>query len=747
MSREKMKQRRDRWQQSLSRLRSAIVRSRRGAFVAVLSSLRSRDGQSLVSHIQLVQLALGLLVYFLAVGGVWWISDRVSQDYFEKQAAAWLDKLDQLGTPLYISSGASPSPGIEKQIGEFPEIIFVRYYGADGSNVLAEYNINPLIAEEIPPLGRQQLETLRALRGPDEQRLLERTTPSRFVIRASAPVWTSAIQSDGLFGFDPEAQSKERKELIGFVEVGLDFRQYRGQLIKNIVLGTVVITLLLWLSLWTVGKIVKRALLPLQDLQKPLARLAAGDTDVKVHSRGHTEIIAISDALKTTINALKERDETLRRLADHDQLTGLLNRHRFAQLLDHEATKIGWGGGSSALLFLDMDQFKLVNDSVGHAAGDRLLVQVASRLKASLRKGDTLCRFGGDEFAILARGVSREGVTPIAESLIRILKDMHFVEKGQMFNICCSIGVTIIDSDGFTPDELIAQADMACYEAKSRGRNCFSLFAGDSGDTEQLMAYIGFSQRLKDAISNDNFLLNYQPIVNMENGQAELFEVLLRMWDDGDAIRLPSRFLPVAERFGLMLDIDRWVIRNATKALAKFREGGVDVKFCVNLSGHAFEDSQLVTYVADNLEANSLPADCLVFEITEQTAIRYLDDANERMHELIRMGCRFALDDFGAGFSSLAYMKRLPVDYIKIEGSFIVNLSKDPIDQAMVKSIIEIARTTGKRTIAEYVQDAKSLHMLRKFGVDYVQGFYVGKPAQTLVLPGSQRVTRLRARR
>ncbi len=746
MNPEEIKRGRDRRQSTLSSLNLAIRRSYRSLFVSVLSSLRSRDGQSLVRHIQLVQLALGLLVYLLAVGGVWWISDRVSQDYFEKQASAWLDKLEELGTPLYISSGASASLGIERHIGEFPEIMFVRYYGARGHNILAEYNINPLATQKIPQLGEQQLETLSAMRGPGKQRLLERTTASRFLIRASAPVWTSAIQSDGLFGFTPDAESKERKALIGFVEVGLDFRQYRGQLIKNIALGSLVITFLLWLSLWTVGKILKRALLPLQELQKPLARLAAGDTDVKVHSRGHTEIIAISSALKTTINALKERDETLRRLADHDQLTGLLNRHRFAQELEREAIKIGWEKGHSALLFLDMDQFKLVNDTVGHAAGDRLLVQVASKLKASLRKGDTLCRFGGDEFAVLARGVDRESVIPIAESLIQILKDMHFVEKGQVFNICCSIGITIIDSDSFTADELIAQADMACYEAKSRGRNCFSLFAGGNGDTEQMMAYIGFSQRLKDAISNDNFILYYQPIINVGNGETELFEVLLRMWEDGDAIKLPDRFLPVAERFGLMLDIDRWVIRNAAKALAKFRDGGVDVKFCVNLSAHAFEDSHFVTYVADNLKANSLPADCFVFEITEQTAIRYLDDANERMRELIHMGCRFALDDFGAGFSSLSYIKRLPVDYIKIEGSFIENLSKDPIDQAMVKSIIEIARTTGKQTIAEYVQDEKSLHMLRKFGVDYVQGFYVGRPAQTLVLPGSQKLAGLRGR-
>jgi EAL domain-containing protein (putative c-di-GMP-specific phosphodiesterase class I) len=282
---------------------------------------------------------------------------------------------------------------------------------------------------------------------------------------------------------------------------------------------------------------------------------------------------------------------------------------------------------------------------------------------------------------------------------------------------------------------------MACYEAKSRGRNCFSVFAGDNGETDQMMLYIGWSQKIRNAIERDAFVLHYQPIINMANGQPELYEVLLRMPEDGKTVRSPGAFLPVAERFGMMLDVDHWVIRNATKALAGFREAGRNVTFCINLSGHVFEDPRLVGCIRESLEANRLPPESVVFEITEQVAIRYLDRANRRMREIMDIGCSFALDDFGAGFSSLTYIKRLPVDYIKIEGSFIENISQDSIDQSMVRSIVQIARTTGKQTIAEYVQDLKSLQMLRKLGADYAQGFYIGKPAGNLVLPGPTRLS------
>ncbi len=693
--------------------------------------------RSLVGHIQLLQLALGIVICLLAIGGVWWTASQLSQDYFQRQAAQWLLKLDELGTPLYISRNPETVDGIRRHLSEFPEIAFVRYYGPDGKSVLGEYDSNVGPYQKIPPLSPQQLAELRALGGADRSHVLDRSTFGGFLVRASAPIWVRSISNDGLLDFSLEGKVSEEQRLIGFLEVGLDFRQYRRQLLKNIAIGIALMALLLLLSLWVGRKVLKRALTPLLDLQKPLARLAAGDVDVRVDSTGHTELRTISEAFNTTISALKERDRTLRRLADHDQLTGLVNRYRFTELLEREATDRAWNGGSSALLFIDLDQFKLVNDTLGHAAGDRLLAQVAQRIQSSVRDDDIVCRFGGDEFTLLARGMGAEGAGAIAQSLIRMLQELHFVEGGQVFNVCCSIGVVIVDSDRFTPDELLAQADMACYEAKSSGRNCYSVFQGEAAVTDRTMPYIGWSQKIRQAIEQDDFVLHYQPIIEMASGRAELFEVLLRM-PDGQSVRSPRTFLPVAERFGLMLEIDRWVIRNAMKALAKFRGGDPDIVFCINLSGYAFEDPELVRCVKESLEQNALAPSAVVFEITEQVAIRYLDSANRRMRELTELGCRFALDDFGAGFSSLTYIKRLPVDYIKIEGSFIENLSTDSIDQAMVRSIVQIARTTGKRTIAEYVQDEKSLRMLKRLGADYAQGYYVGKPAPTLVLPGSR---------
>ncbi len=700
-----------------------------------LLTLRGKAQRSLVGHIQLLQLGLGIVVYLLAVGGVWWAASQVSQDYFQRQAAQWLAKLDELGTPVYTWQGSEAIVDIRRQLAEFPEIAFARYYSADGSRVLAEYTPSVGGDDKMEPLNARQLAGLRALRGAEKPYVLESSSFGSFLLRASAPIWVRSISAADLLGFSVDAKTNEQQQLIGFLEVGLDFRQYRQQLLKNIAVGSGVVGLLLLFSLWVGRKVLKRALAPLLELQKPLARLAAGDVNIRVEGARHKELRTISDALNTTIGALRERDQRLRRLADHDQLTGLVNRYRFTELLEHEATDRACGKGSSALLFIDLDQFKVVNDTLGHAAGDRLLAQVAQRLKAGVREDDVVCRFGGDEFTVLAHGIDAEDAGALARTLIRALRELHFVEDGQVFSVCCSVGVSIIDSDRFTPDELLAQADMACYEAKSRGRNCFSIFRGAEDQPDTMTPYIGWSQKIRHAIEHDTFALHYQPIISMASEQAELFEVLLRMVDDHDT-RLPQAFLPVAERFGLMLDIDRWVIRNALKALAQFRRSGADLVFCVNLSGHAFEDPQLVDRVKEGLAEYALPPSSVVFEITEQVAIRYLDSANRRMHKLMDLGCRFALDDFGAGFSSLTYIKRLPVDYIKIEGSFVENLAKDVIDQAMVKSIVQIARTTGKQTIAEYVQDAKSLRMLRRLGVDYAQGFYVGKPAPTLVLPG-----------
>ncbi|MFQ6024205.1 MAG: putative bifunctional diguanylate cyclase/phosphodiesterase, partial [Acidiferrobacterales bacterium] len=654
----------------LDRVRTLVVRLSRGF---------KQSRRSLIGHIQLLQLALGIIVYLLAVAGVWWTANRLSEDYVHEQAARWLTKLDELGTPLYLSRDPAEFASVQKHVSEFPGVAFVRYYSAQGDQVIAEYDARPSDNKEIPRLSEQHFASLRAMQASETPYLFEEPTVRRPFLRASAPLWITSIQSDGLLEFDLDNAKNEKLELIGFLEVGLDFSDYQGQLLKNIALGSLIIAVLLIVSIVAGRQILKRALRPLSDLEKPLAQLANGEIDVRVERSGHKEIVAISDALNVTITALKERDETLRQLADHDQLTGLVNRHHFTQKLEQEVAHIAREGGSSALLFLDLDQFKLVNDTLGHVAGDRLLVQVADKLSNSLREDDVICRFGGDEFTILARNVTAESATDLARSIIRVMREVHFVEAQHVFNICCSIGVAMIDSDPLTPDELLGQADMACYDAKSQGRNCYSFFARGNGDTEQMRAYIGWAQKVKEAVDNDHFVLNFQPIINLDSGQTELYEVLLRMPDQG-AVISPTAFLPIAERFGLMLDIDYWVIRNAMKCLAALQRAGGDAKFCINLSGHIFEDPKLVQSIREGLELNGLSPSSIVFEITEQVAIRYLDNANQRMRELMDIGCRFALDDFGAGFSSLTYVKRLPVDYIKIEGSFIENMSKDSID-------------------------------------------------------------------
>lgn len=713
------------WRPRLARVYTRVVNT---------PLLSRKDGSSLVGRIQLLQLVLGLFVYVLAVGGLWWTSGRVSDDFFHKQAVQWLAKLDELGTQFYVSQDRTQLSGIEKHVSGFPEIAFVRYYSATGHELLAKYNANPLDDEAVRSLSRDQFDALRELSSAEQPYLFDNPGMSGSIVRAAMPVWIKSIQSDGLLGFDLDQDQGEQRELIGFLEVGLDTSNYRSQLLKNIAVGSIVVAVLLLVLILTGRQIIKRALRPLSDLQKPLAKLARGETDIVVENSGHQEIAAIGNALNATISAIKERDDRLRQLADHDHLTGLVNRYCFTQKLGREVTRVAHEGRSSALLFIDLDYFKLVNDTLGHAAGDRLLVQVADRLKSCVLEKDTVSRFGGDEFTVLVPQVSADTAANIARSIIKILRDMHFVENGQVFNICCSVGITLIDTDRYTSDELLAQADMACYEAKSRGRSCYSLFAGRN-DTDQMMAYIGWSQKIKQAIDNDHFVLYYQPIINVRTGRPELFEVLLRMPDGGKKMIEPAAFLPVAERFGLMLEIDRWVIRNALKALGELRATEGTARFCVNLSGHIFEDPHLVRRVQESLEANGLPPSSVIFEITEQVAIRYLYNASRHMQELMDMGCQFALDDFGAGFSSLTYIKRLPVDYIKIEGSFIENMANDSIDQAMVRSIVQIAQTIGKRTIAEYVHDARSLEILRELGVDYAQGFYLGRPSRTPVSP------------
>ncbi|MFQ5633837.1 MAG: putative bifunctional diguanylate cyclase/phosphodiesterase [Gammaproteobacteria bacterium] len=685
--------------------------------------------RSLIGDILLLQLVSALFVGVLAVGGLWWTSNWVIEDNLQGWAEQWISELDDLGMPLYVDDGDDRFVRIESYLRAFPEISFVRYYSASGDILFSDHTRE--MSAELPVLEQGQLRSL-AERTAQRPFIVDSGGRNSSLVRVSKAIWTESMNSGGLLNYDPQAEPAVTATLVGFVELGLDFGDYRAQLTRNIATGslvTVAVLLLLVLAGWL---LFHRTLRPLTELQEPLARLARGRTDFRVEPSGYREIAAIANALNTTVAALHERDNKLHRLANRDVLTGLVNRLRFCETLMEELEQCGVRNRQSALMFIDLDQFKYINDTLGHAAGDRLLIQAARRLESTVRKQDIVSRFGGDEFTILVRDVTREEVEPICQAVVQDMQDHRFVEQGQSFSIACSIGVTMLNSDRFTPAELMAQADMACHDAKSKGRNRFHFYATSGQEREQMAADVGWSQKIRQALADDSLVLHYQPIVNVRTGQPTHYEVLLRMTDDDGALVPPNAFLPAASRFGLMLDIDMWVIRTALRKLAAYRKRYEDICFTLNVSGNIFEDTGLLDYIREHLAINGLTPDTIILEITEQVAVRNVISATRQMAELVEQGWQFAIDDFGAGYSSFNYLKNLPVRYIKIDGAFIRDITSDETDQTIVHSICAIAGSAGKQTIAEYVQDAATLDLLGRLGVDFAQGFYVGPPSPRL---------------
>jgi diguanylate cyclase (GGDEF)-like protein len=416
----------------------------------------------------------------------------------------------------------------------------------------------------------------------------------------------------------------------------------------------------------------------------------------------------------------------------------LINRHRFSELLDAEIEAAVDEKRTSALLFIDLDQFKYMNDSFGHAAGDRLLKLVAERLVASVRERDIVARFGGDEFIVLLMNVSRKEAESICTTLVKRMQDERFIEGSESFDVRCSIGVTMIRSARITAEELLAQADMACHHAKAKGRNQFCVYKASDKEMNEIAADGGWSQHIQRALKEDRFLLEFQPIVDIKTRAITYYEVLLRLLVDEERLVLPSTFLPAAVRFGLMLEIDQWVVRNALRSLARFRADHGDVRLAVNVSGGSIERPEFFKYIEEQAAANDVSLESLVIEITEQAAVRNMPAAARQISDFVARGCKFAIDDFGAGYSSYSYLKTLPVGLVKIDGSFVTNVVSDAIDQRIVSAISQIAKAARTKTIAEHVNDYETFVLLGELGVDYAQGNLLGKPSATLkpnVLP------------
>ena len=353
---------------------------------------------------------------------------------------------------------------------------------------------------------------------------------------------------------------------------------------------------------------------------------------------------------------------------------------------------------------------------------------------------------------MLLRDVGNKEAAAIGAELVKRMQRESFSHAGRSVNVRCSVGGTMVRGARVEPAKLMSRAIRACYQAKLNGRNQFCFYNFASKETVEMTADAGWSQKIQRALKEDAFVLHYQPIVSLRTRETVYYEVLLRMRFDDDELAFPATFLPTAARLGLMVDIDRWVIRESLRSLAALRSARGDVRFTLNVSGSTFDRPDFFSYLETELQATGVPFDAIVIEITEQMAMRDLAGAASRMADLVARGCRFAIDDFGSGYCSYNYLKNLPLAFVKIDGSFVANLREDRVDQKIVAAIVEVAAAAECETIAEHVRDDETLRLLEKLGVVYAQGYFLGKPAARptaarLPLPVATANRRLPARR
>jgi len=407
-------------------------------------------------------------------------------------------------------------------------------------------------------------------------------------------------------------------------------------------------------------------------------------------------------------------------------LTGLLNRQYFLEIVEQTLKKEKCCG---VLMYLDLDNFKVVNDSLGHASGDRLLKALGQLFTQSVRPLDYIARIGGDEFTLLLQDISLEKALHIAERLLQAASDFRFCESGMTFGVGLSIGVVEITPQ-HTVQDLLAQADGACYTAKSRGRNRIEIHRPQQAEIQQLAQDANWMVRIKDALHERRFKLWFQPVISLKTLQVDHYVALIRLFEQ-DHMYAPAGFIGTAERFGLIRQIDQWVIEQAMEHLAH----NPTINIAVNLSAKSFNEPELKDFIIAQFNDKNVQPQRLSFEITETAAVVNLDIARSFIGTLKDLGCHFALDDFGVGFSSFASLRELPVDRLKIDGSFIRGLASNPINQTLVRSMQQIAKALDKTTIAEFVEDAATLQTLRHLGIAYGQGYFLGKPSPDFISP------------
>ena len=468
------------------------------------------------------------------------------------------------------------------------------------------------------------------------------------------------------------------------------------------------------------------------QLDKRYLHAAGHVVDVAVHGSLVRDAAGAPDHIVGQMIDVTDRkrfEAQLRHMADHDPLTGLLNRRSFEPELGRQCVQVTRYGPEGALIVLDVDHFKQVNDTLGHNAGDEVIVAVGDILRSRLRETDVLARLGGDEFAILLPKADRAQAERVAQALVEAVRSEAFACSGERRRrITISVGVALLEEADRTAEEALVDADLAMYDAKEAGRDGYRVFDAERYAGSRAKARGQWVERIEEAIEEDRFVLHAQPILDLHSGEVGQHELLLRMrGDDGDLIP-PAAFLFVAERYGLITRIDRWVAGRAVALLAAAEAAGTPRRLSVNVSGTSVGDAHFLKAVEAELRATGIDPSGLVFEMTEAAAVADIGRARRFAEAVAALGCRFALDDFGAGFGSLYYLKHLPFDYLKIDGEFVAKCLNSRTDQLVVEAVVGIAQGLGKETVAEFVPDARTRRMLSRLGVDHAQGEYVGMP-------------------
>lgn len=452
-----------------------------------------------------------------------------------------------------------------------------------------------------------------------------------------------------------------------------------------------------------------------------------------IHSRKDQAIGAV--LVFRDVTASRQLVSQISWQANHDYLTGLLNRQAFEKKV-LEAIQITYNQNQQhALCFLDLDKFKLINDTCGHEAGDELLRQITTLMQTRVRSSDSLARLGGDEFGLLLYNCSLAKAQDIAETLRSLVEEFRFVWNNKIFSVGVSIGIVKIDENTQNLASILRDADTACYAAKAQGRNCVQVAEAPENKPTKKKKEKQWIIEINQALQENRFCLYYQKIASLKENSKnqDHYEVLLRLIDDNGQVISPRTFIPIAERYGLMPAVDRWVIQRFFTRYEYYinnysKADYLDRMYTINLSGMSVSSNEFLSFLKAQLSQYQIPPNTLCFEITETAAIANLNQAVKLIKELKKLGCRFALDDFGSGMSSLTHLKYLPVDYLKIDGSFVKNIATAHIEYAMVESFNHIGHVMGIKTVAEFVENQAILKKLKAIGVDYAQGYTIAKP-------------------